>query len=211
MPETRSFAQLRSDGAVEVFRHHAGCTHTAAQPPVTMIVRVNLNDLRTGTGTADIDGIDTPVTASTARRLAADANVIPLVLGGNSEVLDLGRKQRLFSPAQKLAFAERDGGCAWTGCPHPPAYTQAHHIRWWDRDVGRTDLDQRHPALLASSPPGAPGRLGHPDSRQRALVQPTGTPRPHPHTPPRRTHPTPRQRTTMTRVGHPVNALSTKG
>jgi Domain of unknown function (DUF222) len=141
MPESRSLGQLRSDGAVEVFRHHAGCTRTASQPPVTMIVRVGLDQLRTGKGTAEIDGIEQPVSAGTARRLAADAQLIPIVLGGNSEVLDLGRKQRLFSPAQKHAFAERDGGCAWTGCPHPPGYTQAHHIRWWDRDTGRTDLD----------------------------------------------------------------------
>ncbi len=141
MPESRSLAQIRSDGAVEVFRHRAGCTSGLTTPPVTMIVRVSLADLRTGTGTAEIDEIPTPVSAGTARRLAADANLIPLVLGRDSEVLDLGRSKRLFSPAQKHALAERDGGCAWTGCPHPPAYTQAHHIRWWDRDIGPTDLN----------------------------------------------------------------------
>ncbi|NEN04540.1 DUF222 domain-containing protein [Diaminobutyricibacter tongyongensis] len=140
MPETRSMAQLRSDGAVEVFRHRAGCTSGATSPPVTMIVRVSLADLRRGKGAAEIDEVPTPVSAATARLLAADANLIPMVLGRDSEVLDLGRKQRLFSPAQKHALAERDGGCAWTGCPHPPSYTQAHHIRWWERDTGPTDL-----------------------------------------------------------------------
>ncbi|WP_345761627.1 DUF222 domain-containing protein [Diaminobutyricibacter sp. McL0608] len=141
MPESRTLAQLRSDGAVDAFRHLAGCSTPGSRPPVTMIVRVGLNDLRSGDGTAEIDEVPTPVSAGTARRLAADANVIPMVLGGNSEVLDLGRKQRLFSPAQKHALAERDDGCAWTGCPHPPSYAQAHHIRWWDRDTGPTDLD----------------------------------------------------------------------
>ena len=141
MPESRSLAQIRSDGAVEVFRHRAGCRTMAGNPSVTMIVRVGLDQLRDGTGTAEIDGVGHPVSAGTARRLAADANLIPIVLGGRSEVLDLGRTKRLFSPAQKHALAERDGGCAWTGCPHPPGYTQAHHIRWWDRDVGPTDLD----------------------------------------------------------------------
>ncbi|NEN07470.1 DUF222 domain-containing protein [Diaminobutyricibacter tongyongensis] len=140
MEETRSMAQLRSDGAVEVFRHRAGCTSGATSPPVTMIVRVGLDQLRSGKGAAEIDEVPSPVSGATARRLAADANLIPMVLGRDSEVLDLGRKQRLFSPAQKHALAERDGGCAWTGCPHPPSYTQAHHIRWWDRDTGPTDL-----------------------------------------------------------------------
>ncbi len=141
MPEARSLAQLRSDGAVEVFRHRAGCTAGLTSPPVTMVVRVSLADLRTGTGSAQIDENPTPVSAATARRLAADAHLIPIVLGHESEILDLGRSRRLFSPAQKHALAERDDGCAWTGCPHPPSYTQAHHIRWWDRDTGRTDLD----------------------------------------------------------------------
>ncbi|WP_345763880.1 DUF222 domain-containing protein [Diaminobutyricibacter sp. McL0608] len=141
MPESRTLAQLRSDGAVDAFRHLAGCSTPGSRPSVTMIVRIGLDDLRSGDGTAQIDETPTPVSAGTARRLAADANVIPMVLGGNSEVLDLGRKQRLFSPAQKHALAERDDGCAWTGCPHPPSYAQAHHIRWWDRDTGPTDLD----------------------------------------------------------------------
>jgi hypothetical protein len=140
MPETRSMDQLRSDGAVEVFRHRAGCTTGASSPPVTMIVRMSLADLKAGKGSAEIDEVPSPISAATARRLAADAHLIPMVLGRHSEVLDLGRKQRLFSPAQKHALAERDGGCAWTGCPHPPSYTQAHHIRWWNRDTGPTDL-----------------------------------------------------------------------
>ncbi len=55
MPESRSLAQLRSDGAVEVFRHRAGCTSGLTTPPVTMIVRVALADLRGGSGAAEID------------------------------------------------------------------------------------------------------------------------------------------------------------
>jgi hypothetical protein len=81
--------------------------------------------------------------------MAADAHLIPIVLGTDSEVLDLGRTHRLFSRAQKLALAERDGGCAWTGCPHPPSYTEAHHIHWWDNHHGATDLNNG--ILLCSS------------------------------------------------------------
>ncbi|MBN9195780.1 MAG: HNH endonuclease, partial [Microbacterium sp.] len=71
-------------------------------------------------------------------RLAADAQVIPCVLGGESEVLDGGRAKRLFTPAQKLALAERDGGCI--SCGAPPAWCHVHHLAWWERDTGRTDL-----------------------------------------------------------------------
>ena len=107
-------AQRRSDAAVDVFRHLATCTQPAVdgKPPVTMIVRIRLDAVQTGVGTGEIDGVRTPISAGTARRLAADADLIPVVLGGASEVLDFGRTRRLFSRTQKLALAERDSGCA---------------------------------------------------------------------------------------------------
>ena len=52
--------------------------------------------------------------------------------------LDLGRAARLFSRAQRLALGERDGGCA--SCGQNIAYVEAHHIDWWQRDAGPTDL-----------------------------------------------------------------------
>jgi hypothetical protein len=152
LPETRSMAQIRSDVATDVFRHLATCTTgtgAGGKPPVTVLVRVDLHALQTGVGTGQIDGVSSPVSVGTVRRMAADAHLIPIVLGTDSEVLDLGRKPRLFSRAQKLALAERDGGCAWTGCPHPPSYTEAHHIRWWDNHHGPTNLNNG--ILLCSS------------------------------------------------------------
>ncbi|MBF4566670.1 HNH endonuclease signature motif containing protein, partial [Plantibacter sp. VKM Ac-2876] len=108
--------------------------------PVTVIIRTDHDTLETGIGAATIDGIDEPIGPGALRRLAADANLIPAVLRGPSQVLDLGTSTRLFSRGQKLALAERDGGCAWTGCTHPPSFTEAHHIRWWSRG-GPTNLD----------------------------------------------------------------------
>jgi hypothetical protein len=104
----------------------------------TMIVRIGLEELMTGWGEAQIDGIEQPISAGTARRLAAEAEIIPMVLGGDSEVLDLGGSRRLFTRAQRLALAERDDGCAW--CTRPASYTEAHHIEWWKAHAGPTDL-----------------------------------------------------------------------
>lgn len=70
--------------------------------------------------------------------MSADAYPIPAVFGGEGVPLDLGRSARLFSRAQRLALAERDGGCA--SCGQNIAYVDAHHIRWWERDAGPTDL-----------------------------------------------------------------------
>lgn len=54
------------------------------------------------------------------------------------EVLDRGRDKRGFTRAQKLALAARDGGCVCCGAP--TSWTEVHHIRWWKRHGGRTDL-----------------------------------------------------------------------
>ncbi|MGG7463062.1 DUF222 domain-containing protein [Plantibacter sp. YIM 135347] len=140
MPEPRTLEQLRLDALVDTCRHVAGCTEAATQlAPVSIVIRMDLHDLTDGIGAAHIDGITEPITANTVRRIAGDANLIPAILTGPSQILDLGHARRLFSPGQKIALAERDGGCAWTGCPHPPAYTQAHHITWWSAG-GTTDL-----------------------------------------------------------------------
>jgi hypothetical protein len=144
MPEGPSLIptdRRRAIALTEIFRHTAGCSGAATElTPVSVVIRVDHDTLETGAGTATIDGIEEPIGAGALRRLAADAKLIPMVLGGPSQVLDLGTGTRLFSRAQKLALAERDGGCAWTGCTHPPSFTEAHHLTWWSRG-GPTDLD----------------------------------------------------------------------
>ena len=190
-------AQIRSDVATDVFRHLATCTTpdtTGGKPAVTVIVRIDLDSLQSGVGVGQIDGIPTPVSAGTVRRMAADAHLIPAVLGTHSEVLDLGRKHRLFSRAQKLALAERDGGCAWTGCPHPPSLHRSPPHPLVGHRPRPHQPEQRDPVLQQPPPPGPPGQLGHPGARQRPLLHPTRTHRPPPATPTRRTHPHPHRR-----------------
>ena len=135
----RSVRQLHADALADLCRHALGCSEVPTGPTATVVVRVDLADLHTGVGTATIDGIAQPLPAAALRRLAADTQIIPCVLGGDSEILDWGRTKRLFTPAQKLALAERDGGCI--ACGAPPAWCHGHHLNWWDRDGGRTDLD----------------------------------------------------------------------
>lgn len=138
--DKRGAAQMRADALSSICRHALGCKTTAPTlAKTTVMVRISLADLQSGEGFAEIDGLSQPVSVGTARRMAADAEIIPLVLGGDSEVLDLGRAHRPFSPPQRLALGERDGGCAWCGAP--PSFTEAHHIRWWIRDCGPTDLN----------------------------------------------------------------------
>ncbi len=136
----RSIPQLQADALAALCEHLLGCDHTDVPlQGAAVVVRVNLEDLENGTGHATIDGAAAPISIPTARRMAADAGIIPCVLGGDSEILDWGRQKRLFTKAQRLALVERDGGCA--ACGAPPGHTKAHHINWWQRDRGPTDLD----------------------------------------------------------------------
>ncbi len=140
LADDRTAPQMRADALAGMARHVIGCElDEPLAPTASVVVRVGLDQLREGRGLARIDGVDQSLDAGTARRLAAAADVIPAVMGGDSEVLNFGRARRLFTRAQRRALVERDGGCA--RCHAPPSWTEAHHIRWWERDAGPTDLD----------------------------------------------------------------------
>ncbi|MHA7222860.1 HNH endonuclease signature motif containing protein [Arthrobacter sp. RHLT1-20] len=81
-----------------------------------------------------------PVTASTARRIACDADIIPVLLGGDGRILDIGRASRIFPPHIRKAITARDQGCAFPGCTIPAPWCEAHHISYWSRG-GTTSTD----------------------------------------------------------------------
>ncbi|MES2170091.1 MAG: DUF222 domain-containing protein [Actinomycetota bacterium] len=138
--EERSFEQLRADAAEQIFHHAATCGHAGGElPAITMVIRMTREELVTGAGFASIDGVNETISATTARHLAAEAEFIPMVLDGAGMPLDYGRARRLFGRTQRLVMIERDDGCAWAGCSSPPAYGEAHHLRWWSQG-GPTDL-----------------------------------------------------------------------
>jgi hypothetical protein len=81
-----------------------------------------------------------PLTAKQLRMLCCDADIIPAVLGSESEILDVGRAHRLVTKPIRRALTLRDGGCALPGCETPPTRCEAHHIRPWQTG-GPTALD----------------------------------------------------------------------
>lgn len=74
-----------------------------------------------------------PISPTTIRALACDADLIPVVLGGAGQVLDVGRTQRLFPARLRRAVTARDRGCAAPGCTMPAPWTEVHHIQAWTR------------------------------------------------------------------------------
>lgn len=137
LPEHRdgvAFTDLLSRLPTDALPQHGGAAATLA-------VLIDLDSLTGRVARAgSLAGSGTPISAGRARRQACTAGSIPMVLGGDSVPLDLGRRTRLFTTAQRLAMAVRDGGCTFPGCDKPPGWTEAHHITPWSRG-GTTTVD----------------------------------------------------------------------
>jgi len=71
------------------------------------------------------------ISAASARRISCDCELTPIRIDGEGVPLNLGRSQRLVSPAQRRELIARDHGCAFPGCNRPPAWTEAHQVVHW--------------------------------------------------------------------------------
>ncbi|MFW7413772.1 DUF222 domain-containing protein [Demequina sp. SO4-18] len=139
--DNRLPGQIRADALATFARHMLGCDQAPIAHATTKVyVRMTLDQLLENCGdtAVSVDGAAGAMSVSELRQMAVDAEYVPLVLGGDGQKLDVGREKRRFSPAQCVALVERDGGCAMCGAP--PSHCEAHHIKWWDRDQGPTDL-----------------------------------------------------------------------
>jgi hypothetical protein len=136
--ERRTHTQRTADALTEICRRPES---DACNEP-TVIVGIGLDDLVSG-----LDGVAHgagPVSAETARKLAYEGGIIPLVLNRDSVVLDMGRRTRLATTQQRLALLARYGGCAVETCDRPFEWCHMHHIEPWESG-GDTDLDNLIP------------------------------------------------------------------
>ncbi len=149
-PDPRTARQRAFDALTAVVGRGLSCPEGAPQMArTTLFVTMRLDDLL---GRTVGHGVTLPgdvLSARQVRELACEADIVPAVLGGDSEILDLGRAVRLATRAQVRALYLRDGGCTFPGCSVPAAWTIAHHATWFSRG-GATDMDnlallcQRH-------------------------------------------------------------------
>jgi hypothetical protein len=148
-----------------VERYPAKDVPKAGGVPATVVVTMTDRTLMGGVGSASLDS-GGRISAGEARRLACEAGIIPVVLGGASQVLDVGRKRRFHTESQRTAMGLRDGGCTAEGCDWPPGMCHAHHDRPWSGggptsvESGRLLCPRHH-------------TLAH-DTRYRMTMQPTG-------------------------------------
>ncbi|QWF83944.1 hypothetical protein HUW46_07387 [Amycolatopsis sp. CA-230715] len=95
-----------------------------------LIVTIPLADLKAELGKACLDMV-TDITASEARILACDCRIIPMMLDGKGQPLEVGRAKRLVTEAIRYMLAMRDKGCAFPGCSRAPRHCEAHHVVAW--------------------------------------------------------------------------------
>ncbi|GGR51494.1 hypothetical protein J2S40_000535 [Nocardioides luteus] len=128
----QAFARVIDTYDVENLPRHGG--HAT-----TVFVTMSLDELRKDLATASLGFDGEKITAAEARRMACNADLVPVVLGTDSEVLDLGRTARLAHPIQHRALRLRDKCCQAEDCDAPAAWTEAHHLKPWS-EGGETNL-----------------------------------------------------------------------
>ena len=109
-------------------------------------VVVDLETLRSGphSNTVLHTGTDIDIPIETVRRMACEAKIIPIVMGSNGVVLDVGRSTRLATRTQRRALEAMHTTCAVPQCMTPVAQCHPHHIQFWNVG-GTTDMDNLVP------------------------------------------------------------------
>ncbi|WGT46899.1 HNH endonuclease signature motif containing protein [Tessaracoccus lacteus] len=149
----------------------------------TLVVTVSYEELLSQSYAGGVLASGQRIPAGEMRRIACDANVIPVVLGGRSELLDLGRAERWVTPALRQALVIRDGGCIFPGCEATAAECEGHHlVPWWAG--GSTSLENlallcpfHHAKLEPTRTDGVESRDGwriviDPETRRPVVLEP---------------------------------------
>ncbi|MGN6474022.1 MAG: DUF222 domain-containing protein [Mycobacteriales bacterium] len=144
--DNRTVGQRRADALLDLAKLalSSGQLPETAGEPTQVHVTTDIDDLTRQLQPGDtcrstLNGI--PITPNTVRMLACDAAIIPIVMRGTSEILDLGRTTRTWTRAQRKAAKIRAGQhCEAPLCQAAIARCELHHEDEWAK-FGRTDLN----------------------------------------------------------------------
>lgn len=113
-----------------------------------LLALVDLDTITDGLHAASVCELDdgTAMPVETIRRLACDAHIIPIVLGGDGVALDAGRSRRLASDDQRRALRAMYRSCGIGNCDVPFDHCEIHHLDEWTAQQGETNLGSLIPA-----------------------------------------------------------------
>jgi hypothetical protein len=138
--DPRDAATRRADALLDLVVRAVGAPEgVPRQAKTSVVVTIGLDVLQGRCRGAGLTMDGEILTTDTVRRMACDAQLIPMVLGSRGEVLEQGMAERLFTSAQIRHLWMRDRHCTFPGCSKPAAWTDAHHLIHW-ADDGPTDV-----------------------------------------------------------------------
>lgn len=125
--DTRTPAQRRADALIDLVK--------SGSPKAQVMVNVDMATLQKQPGSlgGELEWSQQPIPAETARRIACDCTVTPVVNG------EMQSSARLVSGRLRRALDARDKHCRFPSCDLPAIWTDAHHIIHW-ADGGSTKL-----------------------------------------------------------------------
>ena len=137
----RTRSQRLLDALVNLVKRSAGQPAAIRQgkrhPRFRPVLRLSLGD-----SLEDVDGElvgEGPLPRSVIERVLCESGLDVLITADDGSPLWLGRSRRDATPEQWIALIERDEGCVVCGAD--PSRCEAHHLVWWKRDDGPTDID----------------------------------------------------------------------
>jgi hypothetical protein len=139
----RTSPQRRADALTQICRRFldtGDAPISGGQKPHLNVI-VDIDGLTGGPVYRSEIGHGRPLGPAAREFLACDATVCGVVMEGPWDVLQMGRRVRVATPAQLRALAVRDGGCVVPGCDRPPDWCDAHHLVPWVHG-GLTDVDE---------------------------------------------------------------------
>ena len=140
IPDPRDTGKRYADALVHLCQQATPTLPAVRGERPNVMVLTYLDDLQNKIGAAP-GYLDTgiPISIPSARKLACDAGIIPILMGSDGQPLDIGRTTRTTPTGIRRALIARDRGCAFPGCDRPPSWCDAHHIIFW-ADGGPTAI-----------------------------------------------------------------------
>lgn len=121
-----------------------GGTKATGLPSPQMFILTTLAELEGKAGQAGLTGHGLRFTPAELRQQLCIAGAIPVVMGGDSRILDLGRAERYFPDYMRAAILAIYGGCIFPGCTVPPEHCEIDHFDPWENG-GTTNINDGLP------------------------------------------------------------------
>nr|WP_052478685.1 HNH endonuclease signature motif containing protein [Kibdelosporangium sp. MJ126-NF4] len=129
--DTRGFAERSGDAFADVLQKAANCPDLPAHNgyKTEVAFTISMEELSRSVDERVLPG--THLTARDARRIACDTHILPVVMGGDSQPLDVAVPAYVVPAHIRRGLVLRDRGCAFPACDRPASVSHSHHVRSW--------------------------------------------------------------------------------